>query len=111
MVIEVESPALYIGTTLARFNSLGKFPSIEERLIICVRGLTKQSMHCFRINAGILSQPGLDSLSDLITFVTSAMLISGTPILLFNVFTKDNGLTKHFMFLARSTPTGKNKKY
>ena len=101
----MESPDLYIGTTLASFNSLGKIPYIKERFIICVRGLTKQSMHCFRINAGILSHPGLDSLSDIITLVTSAMLISGTTILLFNVFTYDNGLTEHFMFLARSTPT------
>ena len=58
LIIEVESPALCIGTTLASFNSLGKIPPIKERFIICVRGLTKQSMHCFRINAGILSHFG-----------------------------------------------------
>ena len=84
----MESPALYMDTTLASFSSLGKVPSLKERFIIYVKRLTKQTLHCFRINAGILSNPGLESFSNLITLVTSTVLTSGTTILLLHVLHK-----------------------
>ena len=72
---------LYIGITLAIFNSSGKTTSLIDRLIRYVSVAMYSFIDCFIIKAGIPSCPGAQLFNVDITVITSAALISCIHIL------------------------------
>ena len=68
------SPDLYIGTTLAIFNSMGNIPDEKDLFIKYVNGSIKLLTHCLAIDVGMSSHPGLEFFNECIICKTSILL-------------------------------------